>query len=46
MFGRNLTELVARMVVEGELIVDHDDPVVGPAIVAPIAVPPESEATE
>ena len=46
MFGRNLTELVARMVVEGELIVDHDDPVVGPAIVAPIPAPPESEATE
>lgn len=46
MFGRNLTELINRMVVEGELTVDHEDPVVGPAIVAPIATPPESEASE
>lgn len=35
MFGRNVLELVKRMVVDGSLIVDHDDPVVGPAIVAP-----------
>jgi NAD(P) transhydrogenase subunit alpha len=46
MFGRNLTEMVKRMVVEGELIVDPQDPVVGPAIVAPITATPEGEATE
>ena len=49
MLGRNLTELVSRMVVDGELIVDPEDPVVGPAIVAPInpsTAPPESEATQ
>ena len=46
MFGRNVTELVKRMVVEGEMVVDPEDPVVGPAIVAPITTPPESEATE
>ncbi|GMQ93121.1 MAG: Re/Si-specific NAD(P)(+) transhydrogenase subunit alpha [Acidimicrobiia bacterium] len=46
MFGRNVLELVKRMVVDGELIVDPEDPVVGPAIVAPIPAPQESEATE
>jgi len=52
MFGRNVLELVKRMVVDGELTVDHEDPVVGPAIVAPISSPPEganpseSEASE
>ncbi len=51
MFGRNVLELVKRMVVEGELTVDHEDPVVGPSIVAPMATPiedtsPESEASE
>ncbi|MEN8041373.1 MAG: NAD(P) transhydrogenase subunit alpha [Actinomycetota bacterium] len=46
MFGRNVLELVKRMVVEGELTVDHEDPVVGPSIVAPIATSPESEASE
>ena len=46
MFGRNVTELVKRMVVEGEMVVDPEDPVVGPAIVAPITTPPESKATE
>lgn len=45
MFGRNVTELVTRMVIEGELVVDPEDPVVGPAIVAPITAPPESETT-
>lgn len=45
MFGRNLTEMVKRMVVEGELAVDPDDPVVGPAIVAPISASTESEAS-
>lgn len=34
MFGRNALELVKRMVVEGALTVDPDDPVVGPSIVA------------
>ncbi len=52
MFGRNVLELVKRMVVDGELTVDPEDPVVGPAIVAPIATPPtgtppqENEAAE
>jgi NAD(P) transhydrogenase subunit alpha len=46
MYGRNITELVKRMVVEGELIVDPADPVVGPAIIAPKRATPESEATE
>jgi hypothetical protein len=41
-----VTELVKRMVIEGEMIVDPEDPVVGPAIVAPITTPPESEATQ
>jgi len=41
MFGRNVLEFVKRMVVDGELVVDHEDPVVGPAIVAPITTPPE-----
>lgn len=36
MFARNVLELVKRLVVDGALIVDHEDPVVGPAIVAPI----------
>ncbi len=43
MFGRNVLEFVKRMVVDGELIVDREDPVVGPAIVAPITTPPEGE---
>lgn len=52
MFGRNVLEFVKRMVVDGELVVDHEDPVVGPAIVAPIAAPmedttqPESETSK
>jgi NAD(P) transhydrogenase subunit alpha len=46
MFGRNVTELVKRMVAGGEITVDHEDPVVGPAIVAPITESPESEATQ
>lgn len=46
MFGRNLTEMVKRMVVEGELVVDHQDPVVGPAIVAPITTTQEGETTQ
>jgi NAD(P) transhydrogenase subunit alpha len=46
MFGRNVTELVKRMVIEGEMIVDLEDPVVGPAIVAPTTTPPEGEATQ
>lgn len=33
MYARNLTEVVSRMVVEGNLVVDGDDPVVGPALV-------------
>lgn len=45
MFGRNVTELVKRMVTEGVMAVDHEDPVVGPAIVAPIMESPESEST-
>jgi NAD(P) transhydrogenase subunit alpha len=45
MFGRNLTEIVKRMVVEGRLTVDPDDPVVGPAIVAPKSTSTESEAS-
>lgn len=58
MFGRNVLELVKRMVDEGVMTVDHDDAVVGPAIVAPIQAtssdaldttefePRESEASE
>ena len=46
MFGRNLTEIVKRMVVEGELTVDNEDPVVGPAIVAPLAPHSESKSSE
>lgn len=41
MFARNVLELVKRMVRGGAVTVDHEDPVVGPAIVAPI--PPTSE---
>jgi len=39
MFGRNVLELVKRMVEDGVMTVDHDDAVVGPAIVAPQLVP-------
>ena len=46
MYGRNLTEIIKRMVVDGELTVDHEDPVVGPAIVAPAAPTPESESSQ
>jgi NAD(P) transhydrogenase subunit alpha len=46
MFGRNVLEFVKRMVIDGELTVDADDPVVGPAIVAPIAALRESETSE
>ena len=46
MFGRNVTELVKRMVTEGRMTVDPQDPVVGPAIVAPIIRSPEGEAPE
>jgi len=46
MFGRNVLELVKRMVADGELTIDHEDPVVGPAIVAPITAPSEEEASE
>ena len=35
MFGRNVAELVKRMVTDGSMAVDYDDPVVGPTIVAP-----------
>ena len=35
MYGRNLLELLQRMVSEGELRIDPEDPVVGPAIVHP-----------
>lgn len=35
MFGRNVAELVKRMVTDGSVAVDYDDPVVGPTIVAP-----------
>ncbi len=43
MFARNVLELVKRMVADGSLEVDHEDPVVGPAIVAPISPSQESE---
>ncbi len=33
MLARNLLELVKRMTVDGELLIDPDDPVVGPALV-------------
>ncbi|MCZ7532902.1 MAG: NAD(P) transhydrogenase subunit alpha [Acidimicrobiia bacterium] len=33
MYARNVLEIIKRMVVDGELSVDPDDPVVGPAIV-------------
>ncbi len=58
MFGRNVLELVKRMVDEGVMTVDPEDAVVGPAIVAPKQTPPpepmdttefeprESEASE
>ncbi len=52
MFGRNVLELVKRMVTEGVMTVDHEDAVVGPAIVAPkqetpeTPSPTESEASE
>lgn len=43
MFGRNVLELVKRMVTDGVMTVDHEDAVVGPAIVAPSPSPsPES----
>lgn len=35
MYARNLLEVVQRIVVDGDLVVDPDDPVVGPAIVGP-----------
>ena len=35
MYARNLLEVVQRMAIDGELRVDPDDPVVGPAIVDP-----------
>lgn len=35
MFGRNVLEFTKRMVKDGKLIIDYDDPVVGPTIVAP-----------
>lgn len=34
MYARNLLEVVQRMVIDGELVVDPEDAVVGPAIVA------------
>jgi NAD(P) transhydrogenase subunit alpha len=33
MYARNLLEMVKRMVVDGSLVIDSDDPVIGPAIV-------------
>jgi len=39
MFGRNVLELVKRMVQDGVMTVDHEDAVVGPAIVAPQPTP-------
>lgn len=33
MLARNLLELIKRMTVDGELLIDPDDPVVGPALV-------------
>jgi NAD(P) transhydrogenase subunit alpha len=33
MYARNLLEMVKRMVVGGSLVIDGDDPVIGPAIV-------------
>lgn len=35
MFARNLSEVVSRMVSDGELVIDQEDPVVGPAIARP-----------
>lgn len=39
MYARNLLEVMQRMVVDGALVVDPDDPVIGPAIVRPSARP-------
>ncbi len=35
MYARNLLEVLKRVIVDGELSVDPDDPVIGPALVAP-----------
>lgn len=44
MFGRNVLELVKRMVQDGVMTVDHEDAVVGPAIVAPHSTPSRDPA--
>lgn len=46
MFGRNALELVKRMVIEGSLTVDPDDPVIGPSIVAIAGASTKSEGSE
>jgi len=47
MYARNLLEMTKRMVVEGALVVDTDDAVVGPAItIRPEPEGPEPEGSE
>jgi NAD(P) transhydrogenase subunit alpha len=43
MYGRNLLEMVNRMVSDGALVIDVDDPVIGPAIVG---VPDPTEGVD
>jgi NAD(P) transhydrogenase subunit alpha len=45
MYARNLLEVVQRMVVDGALVVDGDDAVVGPAIVGPASGSPASDSS-
>ncbi len=44
MYGRNVQEMVARMVVDGALVVDPDDAVIGPALVVGPTAPTGGEA--
>jgi len=46
MYGRNLLEVVSRMVVDGNLVVDGDDAVIGPALLGTHATPGVESPTD